>query len=293
MEAAVNDAFNTQIETILLNKIANNTLALPAMPMVAVKVINIVKDPNFSIKKAVALLETDPTLAARLIQVANSAAYATHAGAKVTLESMVIRLGQDKLKNLMVDTSARQVMQSKDPRIAAACKGIFEHSLAVALMARDVAALSGNSAEMDTAYMCGLLHDVGKPVVAAMLLDAERSVIMEHHRQWVGSDIWLKALESTHRKVGVALAEAWKLPDEVCQGIRDCQEYDSSNRQCATNYVRFANALAKREGICVGAVDVDDANALIMIGRSLLNVGDEIVDKLTKGLRERVSQQLA
>jgi putative nucleotidyltransferase with HDIG domain len=207
------------------------------------------------------------------------------------IDMAVTRLGVQKLRTLLIELSARQLFVSRDPRIGKAMKELWDHSLAVALVARDLSAFSGHDAEMDTAYVCGLLHDLGKPVVASVLLEAEKAVTSERGGTWIGSEFWLDVVNLAHRKVGIALAEKWFLPEEAIKAIKECAEYDSGERNSPANFVRFANALAKREGIYPGTADLDDANAIIMIGRSLLELNDDIVAKLTASLRERVAAQ--
>ncbi len=71
--------------------------------------------------------------------------------------------------------------------------------------------------------------------------------------------------------------------------MRDSGEFDRENRQSIPNAVCFANALAKKSGVYAGAVDADDNDAIIMIGRSVIGISDDILRTLTKGLRERVA----
>lgn len=55
------------------------------------------------------------------------------------------------------------------------------------------------------------------------------------------------------------------------------------------NVVRFANALVKTNGISASRVDdLEDANALVMIGRSMLGLDEDVVNRLAQGLKERV-----
>ncbi len=89
----------------------------------------------------------------------------------------------------------------------------------------------------------------------------------------------------------VAIAEKWQLPEAVHQAIAASNEYDSSNRQAPVNAVCFANALAKSQGFYPGPCDVEDANALVMIGRSLLSIEDEPVKRLLGTLRERIKSE--
>src|SRR6185503_16437383 len=88
----------------------------------------------------------------------------------------VTRFVVQKLRTFLIEASARKVFESRDARIAEASRGVWEHSLAVAIMARDVAAFA-NCGAPEFGYLGGLLHDVGKPIVAAMLLEAEKSIL--------------------------------------------------------------------------------------------------------------------
>jgi putative nucleotidyltransferase with HDIG domain len=285
-----------QLEAIVQKRIASNTLVLPSLPTVALKCLNLIRSPNFAIKDAAGIVEKDPLLAAQVMRVANSAALATREPAKTILAALG-RLGVDKLKTVLVEASAHKVFESRDQRIAGACKGLWEHSLAVAAMARDIVALGGGGGEPDVAYLAGLLHDVGKPVVAALLLEAERMAsggFSNHSKNgWIESTAWISVIQTTHRKVGVALAEKWELPESVVKAIRDCGDYDAADRGCAANTVRFANAVAKREGLYVGPVDAEDNNALIMIGSSLLGFDEDFLKRVCQGLKERMREAAA
>lgn len=275
-----------ELARIVLGKISTGKLVLPVMPAVAQSCLAILQDPNFQQKKFTATLEREPLLAASVLRSAMSAANA-NANVK-TLDQAVSALGMVKLKTQLVEFMTRQLFKSTDSRIQTATKKVWEHSLSVATLARDIAAMT-TGANSDTCYLAGLLHDVGKPILAAMLLDAERK-LGKARSGWLDIGVWTSTIESGHRKVGVALATEWKLPEEVTAGISDCSEYDSENRVSTANVVRFANALAKREGFTTSTVDPAEIDALIMIGRSMLGIDDDVIAKVVAGLAERVAQ---
>jgi putative nucleotidyltransferase with HDIG domain len=283
------DVVSRQIESIVLAKIAADKLVIPPMPEVAMQCLTLLRDPNLQIKQLVAPLERDPPLTAGVLRLANSAAYGG-GGSVQSIEQAVSRLGNQKIKVLLVEASASRMFQSRDRRIVEANAGVWEHSMAVALLARDLCALTSEG-DAEGAYLAGLLHDVGKPIVAAILLEAEKQLTARSPSPWFSSDTWIRVVQNTHRPVGLALAEAWKLPEVVQSAIRDCSDFDSANRKSVGNFVRFANALSKTLGLYVGPVDVDGAAALVTIGRSLLELDDEIVARLSADLRERVQRQ--
>jgi putative nucleotidyltransferase with HDIG domain len=281
-----------QIKSIVLGRIAADRLVVPAMPQAAQRALTLLKEPDFDIKQVAQVLARDPVLASQVLRVANSAAYAA-GGTVASIDQASTRLGASKLRTLVIDVSARPLFESRDRRIAESCRGIWDHSLAVALLSRDVAALCGDTAP-DTAYLAGLLHDIGKPLVAGMLLEAEKSIAGSTKRStWLDPQTWMEAVQSCHREVAITLAGKWNLPEPVARGIADCNEYDAEERLCTPNFVRFANAVTKQLGLYVGPTDPDDVDAMVMIGRSMLNIEDSVLTSLSQGLKERVKSQAA
>lgn len=277
-----------ELERIVLARVSSGNLVLPALPVVAQRCREVLKDPDFNHKRLLQHMETEPMLVAIVMRSANVAAYGSPTK---NLDQAILRLGAEKLKSLVIEYGSRELFQSSDKRIADASKRIWEHSVAVALLARDIAAFSG-CADGDVCYIGGLLHDVGKPVLAAMLLELERQ-IGNGRAGWLDLSCWVKAVELTHRKIGVAVATEWKLPDEVISAVRDCSDYDSGDRNGAANVVRLANVIAKREGYSTGPIDTDDTDAMVMVGRSMLGVDNELIARLASGLKQRVGSVVA
>jgi putative nucleotidyltransferase with HDIG domain len=277
----------SELEAILLKRIQADQLVLPTRPAVILKVQEVLKDPEAGMKEAAAALEKDPVLSARALRMATSAAFAGGTK-KVTLAEALARIGTKALKSLLVEASAQKLFVSRNPQINEQLKVLWEHSVAVGVMARDVLALTG-AADSDGAYLAGLLHDVGKPIVATVLLEVERQLTDVYQRNWIDSGEWLEVIGKVHRPVGVALAERWQLPAPIVACIKESAEYEKGDRGSFANAVCFANALAKKTGIYAGKLDAEDNDAIIMIGRSVIGISDDILRTLTKGLRERVS----
>jgi putative nucleotidyltransferase with HDIG domain len=274
---------------IVLNRVEKDTLVIPSLPEVATRCLELLRDEEVDLRQVAKLIERDPVLATRLLRQATSAAVGSDA--TINIQQATTRLGSRGVRTLILDASAQQLFRSRDPRIAAAARQLWEHSLAVALLSRDLAAILGEGLDAEAAYLAGLIHDVGKPIAAAILLEAERA--SDKARFKLTAETWLAVVQGVHRTIGVALAEKWRLPDAVAQAIRDASEFDAANRQSLGNLVCFANSVAKLQDIYAGDFDRTDAEALLMVGRSLLGIDDDVIARLSTGLKGRVGAEYA
>ncbi len=275
----------SELERIVLDRIANNRLVLPAMPAVPQRCLDILREPDFNVRKLVKELEAEPVLALLVIRTANSASFG-RSGTMQALDQAVIRIGARQLRTLINEYAVNEIFDSSNRQLKDANRRVWEHSLAVALLARDISALVGNS-EPDTCYLAGLLHDIGKPVLGAMMLEIDRK-LGRSTPGWIDVNAWTAIVEGSHRKVGVAVATEWKLPESITEAIRDCNDYDSTNRTSVGNIVRLANALAKREGYTTGPIDAADIEAMIMVGMSMIGGDTSVVDRLVNSIGSRL-----
>jgi len=210
--ADMSKRLGSELERIVLERIANNRLVLPAMPSVPQRCLDILRDPDFNVRKLVKELEAEPVLALLIVRAANSASYG-RGNASQALDQAVVRIGARQLKTLITEYAVNELFDSSNRQLKDANRKVWEHSVAVALLARDIAALVGN-VEPDTCYLAGLLHDIGKPVLGAMMLEIDRK-LGRATPGWIDVSAWTQIIEGSHRKVGVAVAAEWKLPDAI------------------------------------------------------------------------------
>jgi putative nucleotidyltransferase with HDIG domain len=269
-----------QLEIILENRIAQDSLTLPLLPAIVAKASDMVRRADVSAKDLVEMISLDPILAALVLR------HGAAAGCR-TLEQTVGKIGSEKVRSILAETSAHRVTESRDAKTAEATRMVWDHARAVAILAQSVAILAGVE-EPEVCFVAGLLHDIGKPVVATMLLEAESQIAQRNPKLWsIDGDTWVGVVDRTHRKIATDLAKKWQLPEEVQNAVLQFSDYDAANRQSIGNAVHFANALAKQMGIALGEVSADDNDAQVTAGRSLLGLDDEAVTRVTTDAKAR------
>jgi putative nucleotidyltransferase with HDIG domain len=277
-----------KLRTLLLERISSGNLALPTMPATATKVLDGL-DQNAPAQRIAAAMESDPVLALEVIRLSNSATL----GARKRIDNLqqaVVMLGASRVRSVLMTAVARAAFSSRNRTIRDVTTALWQHSVVVAATARQVAVRAGLE-DKEGAYLAGLMHDIGKPVVALYLLDFERSMQRTVQDRWIDPAEWLSVVTDIHRPVGKAVAKHWNLSDAVCKSVEQCAEFDPVERLGVSNVVRFANALAKREGVYVGDYDQDQNDTVLMIGRSMLGLDEAAVNALAQTLQSSRDEQ--
>jgi putative nucleotidyltransferase with HDIG domain len=285
-EAEQSRRVGSRLARILVERIQKNTLLLPSMPRAARECLELLDDAQSGMTRVAAAIGRDPIIAPQVLRRAKSALLGGRPARVTTIEQAVARLGQRQLRALLIDLSARRLFESKNPAIRRTTHELWEHSIAVAVLARALARRR-RDLDPDLAYLSGLLHDVGKPVAASLLLEVERSVAATPEA-WLASGAWLGVVNECHREVGVALARSWGLPEELLVAIARSDRYGSETSMASV--VCLANALAKRVGVFPGEIDTQLTDALINEGQVLFKLDDDMVESLLLELHEQGGQ---
>ena len=220
------------VETII-GRIFDKDLPLPSIPSVVAKVLDVIQNADVNLVKVAEVIEADPVIAARLVRLVNSAAMVSREPATSVVQA-IVRLGTMSLRSFLFEVSARAVFESKDARIQSAIAGLWEHSVAVALVSRELATepMHLDPEFSESAYLVGLLQDIGKPVVAGMLLETERNVddgALSQGDGRVNLALWFEIIELVHRDVGLALAEKWELPRFVQDSLKASHRFTDAS----------------------------------------------------------------
>jgi signal transduction histidine kinase/HD-like signal output (HDOD) protein len=219
------DATDLQQKEKRIELILQQLEELPTLPVIAVRVLEATGNDASSAKDVVRLLETDVSLTARILQLVHRADLGVR-GEVQSVERAVVLLGFEAVRSAVLALSVFDALGSAEGRDSKFSRDEFwKHSVAVAccceLLAEELAKLWENNCGVtpSDAFVCGLLHDMGKVALDAALpksfsrvveaVDLLRGNIADVERSVIGID---------HMTAGKRLAERWHLPAQV----RDC-----------------------------------------------------------------------
>ena len=223
------------------------------------------------------------------MKLANSAAFPSLMPA-TTLEMAVGRLGADGLSTALLEMAARDVLEGRHPRVKEAMRRIWPYALGVALMTQEICETIGREDDAANGRLAGLLHDAGKPLVGALLLEIEQQMQRSGTRATVTSippAAFQDAIDACHRPFSAALAAAWETPGAVALAITAAEGWDVRDAHALGNVLRFAGAYTKRLGITIGSYRAAETDRVFAEGRALLGLDDQTMKRLGHGFKER------
>jgi len=224
------------IQEALDKQIQSKKLEIPLLPQVASRLLALSNDPNADAEKLSALIHQDQSLAGQVLRIANSPAYLPRTPI-VSLQQAVAWLGISLLTDLAFTVSIQQrVFHVKG--YEADIKQLRQHSLASGVFGKEVARLKRRNVE--GAFLCGLLHSIGKPIILRTLADLQQTLNVT-----LGFDDVCCFLEDYHTQVGTMIAETWELPGMVRESIACYDRYaEAQNFPEAVMITHLAGRLA-------------------------------------------------
>jgi putative nucleotidyltransferase with HDIG domain len=200
---------SSRLRQVVMDLLKADQMELPLLPEVAAKVIELTGSENADAQALAEIVHRDPALASNILRIANSPVFAPSSPI-VSLQQAVTRLGMQRLAELAlaIAMKGRMFMVPGQEEMVAL---IWHHSFATACFAREIARLK--RVNVESAFLCGLLHDIGKPVILAAVA-----------RRWnTGQELLPGAvhvvLDEFHTAVGRRLIEKWRLPAFVADAI--------------------------------------------------------------------------
>lgn len=191
----------------LANALNSKEIELPSFPDVVVQIRTALEDPTCTANRLAEVAKADPVLVSRLLRAVNSA-FHNRAGIEIVdLGLAISRLGFEAVRNTAITLAVEQIFDApKHDALKDRLKGLWNESVKLSSMCFTVAQHS-NSLNSDNAFLCGLLHEVGKLYILTKSEDypeflADGEAIESVMAQWSPS-------------IGQSIVQAWGFPDEI------------------------------------------------------------------------------
>ncbi len=199
-----------------LRSIVTGMQSLPSVPRIYTELAACANREDVNMHRVADIVKRDAGVCAKVLQIANSALFGV--GQQTTnVEQAVVYMGLNVIKGLALTMSLYRGVEDTVDMPGFHLEQEQNHALAVAQLARLIA---GAKVHPDTAFTAGVLHDVGKAVLAVGKPEYLRSAMIlaraEHrHLYHAERDLW----SVDHAVLGAHLLTLWGLPQQVVEGV--------------------------------------------------------------------------
>jgi len=204
---------------IAIKKLISQIRKLPAQPKLHTQVTDELQSANGSMDVVGKLISQEPVMAAKIMQVVNSAFFGMTREISDPTESVMV-LGAERIKALILLAGVfSQYSATKCPGFSA--EPIWGHSIQVGTFARAITLAQTKNARLaEAAFTAGLLHDIGKLVLAANLPEMYETVQrLRISRKITTRLAEMEILGTTHAELGACLLATWGLPLAILEAV--------------------------------------------------------------------------
>jgi len=194
---------------LLALELENGDIRLPSLPDVVLKIRKMLESDNCDFERISQAVSVDPVLVSRLFVFANSAYY-NRANIKAdTLDAAISRLGFEVVRNTAMSLAMKQLHNSdKNGEAAKHQQAVWARGMKLSCMSYTIAKKL-SSLNRETAYLCGLMHEVGKLYILTKA---------EDFPEFLGNPESLEAvMEEWNPQISKSIIESWGFPEEVAE----------------------------------------------------------------------------
>jgi CheY-like chemotaxis protein/HD-like signal output (HDOD) protein len=204
----------------LQTKLRQGEIVLPATPAVVLTLRQQVDDPRSTLDDITRTVEADPRVAADILRLANVAQF-SHLGRAANVRSAIGRLGLRHVSNLVQTISLHGLCSVREGPYREVLTLVWRRSVARALAMRALCELLGPGQSMngDTAYLIGLMSDVGASLLLWVVSERSQGNLAPEDLKDVPAVMSL--VHRTHEELGRALTERWGFEKLVSAAIAE------------------------------------------------------------------------
>lgn len=263
-----------------------------ALPFVARKVLDILGNENVAIADLITIIEKDQVIAARILKISNSALYGLRQEV-TSLQQALMILGFRTIRSLVLSASTKSLYK----RFGITEKMMWDHSVGAAIAAKTFAKGLGSEVG-ETAFMGGLMHDLGKVIMNNETPDAFAEVIMKVYNEGMDSITAEEEIYGyNHTDIGAQVMAKWGISPALIRILRyhhlnycSIEDIEDPLEAQGVACVHLADQTCKFLGI--GYREPDDTIALNELSSAeYLGISKEKMDQSVQEINETYERE--
>jgi HD-like signal output (HDOD) protein len=212
----LSDYVAAQIDNVLRNP-GSIFQVMPMLPASLNKVVDQLSDNNFDTQELLDLIQKEPSIAAKVIELANSSLY-NHTDKEIAdLKSAFMLLGSNGLLEGVINGFVSKLIPQSQIYFKQYGNKIWQHSLATGVIAKTLINTSGYSnEEAAQGYLIGLICNLGDMIIYQLLMEAFSFV---HPDCQPNSFVFKELMQKNSKKIAYHLAKHWQFPQSILDAL--------------------------------------------------------------------------
>jgi putative nucleotidyltransferase with HDIG domain len=193
--------------------------SLPSVPSLYFRIMEALASPDTSLDQIGAIIAADPSMTAKILQLVNSAFFGIARRIANPAEAVQF-LGVGRVRSLVLSLHVFSCFENTHPK-SFSMDNVWRHSLSTGLVAQKIAKMQKlDRALVDETYVAGMLHDIGKVMLAASLPDVyEKAVNLAEAEKLTLAEAEREVFGVNHAQVGAYLLGLWGLPITIVEAV--------------------------------------------------------------------------
>ena len=268
-----------EVKRDIERKLNASELEAPTLPHVANKILQISNDPAVGMEEIQQVVQGEPFIAGKVLSLVNSAFYSGRQRVG-SLKQALVFLGLKTLRDIIFSVSLHQKI-FKAKRYENLMEGNWAHSIGSATASGLIA--ERLRVEKESAYLCGLLHDIGRTVLLHSIVGIEDTTLKGKE---LGEESVTVLIDDFHELVGGYVAVKWKLPPNMIESIKMHHHPDRSREhRVLTSIIYAGDRIARHVGF--GGEECPCDFKLDRVFNELKISDDEVINPIVEATREQ------
>lgn len=233
----------------------NNIAALPTIPEVATKILNMVNDPDVSFKVVAAEISKDQAMTTNILKLCNSAYFSK--GKEISsIDRAIVILGIREVTNIVIVVAAKPLLNKFVIGYDLGKGELWKQGLLVGTIAKSIALQRNRKDISDIVFTGGILHTIGKTVLAIFVQNTYNDIMDEVNTKGCTFSEAEKAIMGyNHQEISEKILEKWNFPPVLQAIARYYSEPENAPEQFMqeVSIVHIANTVSIMAGIGIGS----------------------------------------